>query len=126
MGTDSSKDMFISRLKVEAEGGGYCHWPREDHLKDGSLRGYSPEYFKGLMSEKRVERKSLGRIYHSWVKKSSHSRNEALDCRVYASAALRVINPKWDQIAGRSSALKPASQGVKISKRRIHSRGVAV
>ncbi|MHB0998202.1 MAG: phage terminase large subunit family protein [Armatimonadota bacterium] len=127
VGTDSSKDMFMSRLMVESEGGGYCHWPREEHLQDGSLRGYGPDYFKGLMTEKRVERKSHGRIHHIWVKKSSHARNEALDCRVYASAALRVINPKWDQISNRSKVKQTSEQSVKkTGRRRIHSRGVAV
>ena len=128
VGSDSGKDMFMSRLGVENEGAGYCHWPREDLFSDGSLRGYTEEYFKGLSSEKRVERKSMGRLYHIWVKKSSHARNEALDCRVYASAALRILNPNWEQLANRKrpAQVQPGATKTPSSGRRVLSRGVQV
>ena len=33
-----------------------------------------------------------------WEKIPGHERNEALDCRNYALAALRILNPDWDAI----------------------------
>jgi phage terminase large subunit GpA-like protein len=133
VGTDASKDLFMSRLQVESEGPGYCHWPIDTELEDGSLRGYVPEYFKGLTAEKRVPRRTGGRVYHIWVKKASHLRNESLDCRVYASAALRIINPRWDRLGGTQgrkhetqSGVVSAGNGQGRRGRRVISRGVAV
>ncbi|MEN6371897.1 MAG: phage terminase large subunit family protein [Armatimonadota bacterium] len=127
VGTGSSKDTFSSRLKVETEGGGFCHWPRESELSNGELRGYGTDYFKGLMAEKRVERRAQGRIYHTWVKRSSHARNEALDCRVYASAALRILNPKWEEIGkSRSDRAQEQTRMNRRRRRRTISSGVSV
>lgn len=126
VGTDSSKDAFISRLRVEAEGGGYCHWPRESEMSNGEVRGYGADYFKSVMAEKRVERRSHGRAYHTWVKRSSHSRNEALDCRVYASAALRILNPKWEEMGQSRKGAEQSSQSIRSRRKRRYSRGVSV
>ena len=45
------------------------------------------EWFRQLTAEKITTRFQKGRPIREWVKKS-HDRNEALDCRVYAMAAL--------------------------------------
>lgn len=129
VGTDSAKDLLMSRLSVqlpegEEHAGGYCHWPRDVELSGGALRGYDGDYFKGLTSEKRVERKAQGQIIKRWVKKSSHARNEALDCRVYASAALRIINPDWRALSNQMPATKPAAGPAR--RRGVLSRGVGV
>jgi phage terminase large subunit GpA-like protein len=59
-------------------GPGYCHFPM---IRDA-------EYFKQLTAEAVVTRFHKGRPIREWKKRDS-DRNEALDCRVYALAALQ-------------------------------------
>jgi phage terminase large subunit GpA-like protein len=96
VGTDATKDLILTRLNVEEPGPGYCHFPREDQFDDDRPRGYDEDYFKGLTGEHRVERKNQGVVYKTWRKKSSHTRNEPLDCRVYATAALEIAQAPLD------------------------------
>lgn len=86
LGVDTGKSLLMGRLKLEEEGPGYCHFPKEDG------RGYDEKYFKGLTSEKRVMRYKMGRPYFAWELKDrgEHKRNEALDCRNYATAAIEI------------------------------------
>ncbi len=83
--TITAKDTVYSRLNLAEPGPGYSHYPFNEM--------YSVEYFHQLTVEKRVLRYKQGRPYHTYVK-ASGERNEALDCRVYALAALYIINPK--------------------------------
>jgi len=79
VGTDTAKELLFARLKINEQGPGYCHFPLD--------RG--EEYFRMLTAEKRVIRYFKGRARREWVK--TRQRNEALDCRVYAMAALQVM-----------------------------------
>jgi phage terminase large subunit GpA-like protein len=77
IGTDTAKDRIFSRLQIPAPGAGYIHLPSwaED------------EYLEQLTSEKRVTRYRRGRgMVREYIK--TRARNEALDCEVYALAAL--------------------------------------
>ena len=76
----------MDRLKLAEPGPGFCHFPREDG------RGYDEKYFKGLTSEKKVMRYKLGKAYFAWElkDKGEHRRNEAIDCRNYATAAIEI------------------------------------
>ena len=50
-------------------------------------------YFNGLLSEKlELTQTKRGNQWH-WVKIPGHNRNEALDCRNYANAGLKIIDP---------------------------------
>ena len=80
VGVDTAKELVYSRLKITDEGEGYCHFPS----------GRSPEYYMMLTAEKKVIRYHKGRPRREWVK--IRTRNEALDCRVYATAALGLLN----------------------------------
>jgi phage terminase large subunit GpA-like protein len=80
VGVDTTKELVYSRLKIADEGEGYCHFPT----------GRSEEYFRMLTAEKKVTRYFKGRPRREWVK--IRTRNEALDCRVYATAALALLN----------------------------------
>ena len=91
LGVDTGKESLMSNLKVEFEGPGYCHFPID---KD---RGYDESYFKGLTAEKRVIRYSKGQPRFEWIKKSN-IRNEPLDLRNYACAALEILNPNMDML----------------------------
>lgn len=86
VGVDTGKSWLMDRLKLEEPGPGFCHFPREDG------RGYDEKYFKGLTSEKKVMRYKMGRSYFAWElkDKGEHRRNEALDCRNYATAAIEI------------------------------------
>lgn len=92
LGVDTAKAAIFSRLKIEQPGPGYCHFPidREE------------EYYKQLTAEKLVQKKNKGRLMNVWEK--VRPRNEALDCRVYALAALKILNPNWDAISKRFAA----------------------
>ena len=86
IGVDTGKSWLMDRLKLSEPGPGFCHFPKEDG------RGYDEKYFKGLTSEKKVMRYKMGRPYFAWELKDrgEHKRNEALDCRNYATAAIEI------------------------------------
>lgn len=91
LGVDTGKENIMSNLKLTDEGPNYCHFPIE------SERGYTEEYFKGLTSEKKVTKYLKGIKKFEWTKKSG-ARNEPLDLRNYASAALEILNPNLEML----------------------------
>jgi phage terminase large subunit GpA-like protein len=78
IGVDEAKSILTRRLKmIQAPGHGYCHFPHDRDM----------EWFEQITSEKLVTRYPRGgRPVREWVK--TRPRNEALDCRVYAYAAM--------------------------------------
>ena len=91
VGVDTIKEMVYSHLKIKEEGAGYCHFPHT----------YDDEYFKQLTAEKVVKKFHKGFHRREWIK--VRTRNEALDCRVYAIAALSIVNVNVNIIAQRSA-----------------------
>lgn len=91
IGVDAGKALIYQRLKHEPPercGPNYCHFPLNEEA------GYDEAYFKGLTSEKAVTRFRKGRSVTVWeIKDSLHKRNEPLDLRNYATAALELANP---------------------------------
>lgn len=83
VGVDEAKLVIMRRLAVEKHGAGFCHFPDD---RDG-------EYFAQLTAEKLVTRYSKGFPIREWHKK--RERNEALDVRVYAYSALKIVNPSF-------------------------------
>lgn len=82
LGVDIIKRVIMQKLNIQGAGNpGYCHFPSE--RAEG-------EYFDQLTSETLMYDPRTGR--RKWVKKDSGA-NEALDCRVYAYAALHVLKP---------------------------------
>jgi phage terminase large subunit GpA-like protein len=77
LGVDAAKDNIYERLKLEQPGPGYCHFPNDRDI----------EYFEQLTAERKYARYHNGFKSFQW-KKSPGARNEALDIRVYAYAAL--------------------------------------
>lgn len=100
VGTDTAKSLIYARLKIEEFGPGFMHFPKT----------YDEEYFKQLTAEKIVTKYNKGFASRVWVK--TRPRNEALDCRVLAMAALDILNANLDQLteqlARRAEALKDA------------------
>jgi phage terminase large subunit GpA-like protein len=97
LGVDEIKGKILAGLKIHTAGPGYCHFPLSPDLDDEHRRGYTDEYFRGLVSERRVIRFKKGFKRYEWEKKSG-IRNEPLDCRVYARAALAILNPNFSAL----------------------------
>lgn len=88
IGVDAGKDLIYQRLRVTTKGPNYCHFP----LDEGA--GYDETYFKGLASEMKLTRFHKGKMTVSWgLRDEKYKRNEPLDLRNYATAALEITNP---------------------------------
>jgi phage terminase large subunit GpA-like protein len=107
VGVDAAKESIYSRLQLDSPGPGYCHFPVG---RDGS-------YFEGLSSETAYTEVGKNNFpVRKWKKKTGHARNEPLDCRVYAYAALCSMSVKWDRLKARidrkSAAKRPETPEV--------------
>lgn len=78
VGVDAAKESIYSRLKLERPGPGFAHFPA----------GRDRDYFEMLTAEVRVPDYTGPQPDFVWKKKSPGARNEALDARCYAYAAL--------------------------------------
>ncbi len=115
VGVNAGKDEIYSNLEINEQGPRYMHFPKKDT--------YDEEYFMQLMAEKR-DKKTGG-----WVK--YRHRNEAVDCRNYANAALQLagVDEKILGLGRRIGIIsygcneKPQSAPNKLG-RRIISRGI--
>lgn len=87
LGVNDGKQSIFSRLGVDKPGAQYFHFPRDDEYL--GKRGYDAVYFKQLISEHRVIRKSAGVLSVVWEPITKDARNESLDIRVYALAAMK-------------------------------------
>jgi phage terminase large subunit GpA-like protein len=87
IGTDAIKRTILSRLKLEAPGPGFMHFPMT----------VDEEYFLQLTAESLIKIREKGKIKFFW--KKNRERNEALDEVVYANAALIALNPDLQQYA---------------------------
>ena len=124
LGVDVGKSILYDRLKVEPPEDetsetesmpGYCHFPR------GRDRGYTREYFRGLPAEHRVLTYKKGVPVYEWrIKDAAHKRNEALDVRNYATAALEISNVTLKKLDNAGAAAPKRRAG----RRRRSSGGV--
>ena len=89
VGVDEAKLTVMRRLAVRSPGPGYCHAPLERES----------EWFHQLTAEKMLTRYVKGFPVREWHQ--TRPRNEALDCRVYALAALKIVNPSFRRAADR-------------------------
>ena len=87
LGTDAIKRTILSRMKLEAPGPGFMHFPMT----------VDEEYFLQLTAESLIKIREKGQIKFLW--KKTRERNEALDCEVLAYAALIALNPDLQQYA---------------------------
>lgn len=96
IGVDTLKDTVYARLRIAAAGPGYCHFPAT----------HPPAYYDQLTAERIVTTRYRGRIRRQWVLPGG-KRNEALDCRVYATAALQGLI-KAGHVRARSASASEA------------------
>lgn len=104
VGTDEAKLTVMRRLAVERPGPGHCHIPK--------TRG--ADWYQQLTAEKLVTRYVKGFPVREWHQ--TRPRNEALDCRVYALAALKIANPSFKRAAERLHADHPEDARAMVPK----------
>ncbi|WP_080494105.1 phage terminase large subunit family protein [Burkholderia ubonensis] len=92
VGVDEAKRVVMRRLALLKDEPGYCRFPVDDD--------HGEDYFKQLTAEKLVTKFVRGFPVREWHKPEK-ARNEALDCRVYALAALKIMNPSMKALAKR-------------------------
>lgn len=99
VGTDEAKLTVMRRLDLEKKGPGYCHFPHDREM----------EWYRQLTAEKLIIRYVKGQPIREWHK-PDRARNEALDCRVYALAALKIMQPNLKRVSERVSIAIDAPQ----------------
>lgn len=113
VGTDEAKLVVMRRLAMKKDGPGYCFFPADDE--------HDEDYFKQLTAEKLITRFVRGFPKREWHK-GDKVRNEALDCRVYALAALKIMNPSLKQLAKRlvldekTGIYEPESEAMQLAE----------
>lgn len=104
VGTDNAKEVIYNRLKIQPDGErpvpGLIHFPADDLICDG-------DELKQLTSETKKWIMARGRRVLRWD--ASKKRNEALDCFVYALAALRISQEKFGLDLEYLATLNPAT-----------------
>jgi phage terminase large subunit GpA-like protein len=112
IGVDTAKEVVYSRLRIQEEGAGYCHFPI----------GRDDEYFRMLTAEQVVVRFHKGFKKREWRK--MRARNEALDCRVYALAASAILNTNVNAMAARQKVRQQETptEDVKPQQKAIRRR----
>lgn len=78
LGTQRLKSLLFGYFGMTAPGAGYCHVPES----------YPAKWFEMLQAEHLVTRKIGSHEVSTWEKVKPNARNEAIDCRAYALAAL--------------------------------------
>lgn len=111
LGTHVIKDSIYARLRINSPGPGFCHFPKSRNLA----------YFQGLTAEEVRVRRYRGRAKREYFVRKGR-RNEPLDCRVYAYAALLSIvgvsvDKVADEIEKRLIAQGKAKQKARSNKR---------
>lgn len=101
VGTDEGKLIVSRRLGKTLPGPGYCHFSIDELDEDGA---------KQLTSEKMLTRYVKGQPVREWHK-PDRARNEHLDCRVYAYAALKINTPSFKRLAQKYAVKNPAKNG---------------
>lgn len=90
LGVDAGKSIVTGALAVQIPGPNYVHFPK-------GVTGVDEEFFKQLTAEVyQAETTASGDKKYSWVK--IRDRNEALDCAVYARAALEALNINFEAL----------------------------
>lgn len=96
VGTDEAKLVVSRRLESDKVGPGYCHFPIQRET----------DWFKQVTSEKLIVKHIKGQPKREWHK-PDRARNEALDCRVYALAALKIMSPNLTRVSERVLSYDP-------------------
>ncbi len=118
IGVDQGKATLYARLKIMTAGPQYIHFPTDPAFDD--------EYFAQLAAEKLVTKMRGTRPIQEWHQ--TRPRNEALDCLVYAFAAMRLSGRDLDRVSaapapGAPARDTPAAEQAIIPPRRPRAGG---
>ena len=126
IGVNAAKaDLLKGALRVVEPGPKYCHFPKHPDA------GYDFNYFTGLLSEVEETKTERGRTRTIWKKLPGHERNEPLDIRNYAYAALNALDPDMDaverRLKGAAEEKQQSTQSTAQNKRRrsVQSRAAS-
>lgn len=114
LGVDTGKEHVTNWLKIDTPGEGYCHFP------SNGGKGYDKDYYKGLLSEKKIKKKVRGIVKDVWVKEKG-VRNEPLDLFVYNYAVCELLRPVWGDLEKKLSNginYMKAKKKIKTARRR--------
>lgn len=107
IGVDAAKSEFLrSQLHEQVIGPGYVHFP--DWL--------ATETCEQFVAEKRKRRIERGQVIYEWRKKAQDAANEALDCRIYARAALELLGPKVIRSLGDMAARQAGAPALHVEQ----------
>lgn len=110
IGVNAAKaDLLKGALLVLEAGPKYCHFPKNPEA------GYDYNYFTGLLSEVEEIKIENGRKRSVWKKLPGHDRNEPLDIRNYAYAALNTLDPDFDAVEKRLRAAASGNQNTQAA-----------
>jgi phage terminase large subunit GpA-like protein len=99
IGTNSAKDSIRWRLGIEEPGPGYMHFPAKRDLG----------WYVQLVAERLLTKVVGGRRFTVWDLPKGKA-NEALDCRVYAFAALMALIQRGMRLNAVVEAVSPAPE----------------
>ena len=102
VGTFTAKELVMNRLRIEMGKPGCCHFPIER----------DDEYYRQLTAESLVSRTHKGFVKKEWIK--NRSRNEAFDCRVYATAAIELLGVNLE--SSRRVMIREATRAETVEK----------
>ena len=98
IGVDAFKDQLAARLAIAEPGPGHVHFSAE----------LAVEWFDQLTAERKRIRHVNGRPVPEWVPHRDGARNEALDCNVYATAALHGLYAMGLRLNEEAARLAPS------------------
>ncbi len=104
IGTDTAKELIYQRFRILEPGAGYCHWPIKECFDE--------DYFKQVTAEEKLKKFRNGVPFFTWDAKGR--RNEALDCRVYGLAAVRILQQHRGINLELLSQQRPAAEEVLV------------
>lgn len=123
LGVNTAKDVIRNRLSKDKPGPGYMHFPADRDIN----------YYAQLTAERIVVKQASGFKYRVWELPAGKA-NEALDCRVYAYAALCSLihfglrlNKLVEDVAEQLHGLAPRdSAGEELENADARSSGPAI
>lgn len=115
---DELKSKIYSYLEIDEPGPGYCHFPKK--------KVYDEQYFRMLTAETMEVKLVGGQKKLKWTLRKGR-RNEALDCRCYALAALTIMGKPIETLleqGGSPVGGQSRPVGKKKRGRRVLSKGI--
>jgi phage terminase large subunit GpA-like protein len=100
IGVDTAKERVYSKLRVNLPGPGFCHFPLNRER----------DWFDMVTAERIKTRTVHGRA-ERYFQKPDGVRNEALDCRAYATAALHALYMSGFKLAEHAARMKAMVAG---------------